>query len=182
MFARALQEVFKNPRYVILSGAVSLIAFSLTVWIPNAQLIFRVATSENASLFDTLTFSFRLFASITTNFTVLSATYTLAIAILLGINVALILYVIKRQKDAVSKSGTTSGILGIASGIIGIGCSACGSVILVSVLAALGGVGTLAFLPLNGGEFGILGTLLLLVSSFFLARQITLPVICYPKN
>ena len=81
MITRALREVFGNPAYMLLSGVVSFVAFSLAVWLPNARLLFTVAASEDASLFETLAFAFHLLLSITTNFTVLSATYTIAIAL-----------------------------------------------------------------------------------------------------
>lgn len=181
MITRALREVFRNRDTCFLSGAVSLVAFSLAVWLPNARLLFAVATSEDASFVQAIVFAFRLFASITTNFTALSASYTIAIALLIGMNTTLIVYLIKRQGTLLPKTGTATGILGFASGILGIGCTVCGSVILTSVLAIFGAAGALAFLPLRGGEFGILGTLLLLVSFFLLAKQIASSQICYPK-
>lgn len=181
MITRALREVFKNPRYVLLSGVVSFVAFSLAVLTPNARLLFTVATNEGASFSETLAFAFRLLGSISTNFTVFSATYTITIALLIGINTAFIIYMVRLQRSMLPKMGAATGIAGITSGILGIGCTACGTVILTSVFATFGGVGTLAFLPLRGGEFGILGVFLLFVSFFFLAKQIASPPVCYPK-
>ncbi|MEK7134244.1 MAG: hypothetical protein AAB805_00045 [Patescibacteria group bacterium] len=180
MITRALREVFGNPAYMLLSGVVSFVAFSLAVWLPNARLLFTVAASEDASLFETLAFAFHLLLSITTNFTVLSATYTIAIALLIGANTACIIYVFRRQKSMVPKTGAVAGFFGVASGILGVGCTACGTLILTSALATFGGAGALAFLPLRGGEFGIAGVFLLFVSLFFLAKQITSPLLCYP--
>jgi len=42
----------------------------------------------------------------------------------------------------------------------------------------IGASGILAFLPLGGGEFGILGVILLTVSLYLTAKQIQNPMIC----
>ena len=138
MITRALREVFKNPRYVLLSGVVSFVAFSLAVLTPNARLLFTVATNEGASFSETLAFAFRLLGSISTNFTVFSATYTITIALLIGINTAFIIYMVRLQRSMLPKMGAATGIAGITSGILGIGCTACGTVILTSVFATFG--------------------------------------------
>lgn len=177
MFARAIREVFGNPRYVFLSGIVSLIAFSLAVWLPNARLLFSVATGGDTSFLETLTFAFRLLSSISTNFTALSASFTILIVILLGINVSLVVFQIKRQGQ-LSSGGGIAGVFGTVSGIFGIGCAACGSLILTPILATVGGAGILAVLPFGGAELGIAGVLLSAIAAYLLAKHITKPLTC----
>lgn len=177
MTTRALREVFRNPRYVFLSGAVLFVAFSLAVWIPNARLLFSVAVSEGSSFQATLAFAFRLLGSISTNFTALSALSTILIAILLGINVSLIIFQIKRQGQF-SSGGSIAGVFGTVSGVFGIGCAACGSFILTPLLATFGGAGILAALPFGGAELGVAGVAFSVFATYLLARQITKPLTC----
>lgn len=119
-----------------------------------------------------------LLGSITTNFTLLSASYTIAIAVLFGINLSMIVYYLKRRITNIKQSGITTGFLGITSGIIGIGCAACGSVLLMSILALFGASWVISLLPLRGGEFGIFGVILLALSLYTIAKQIQNPAVC----
>lgn len=177
MLARAFREVFENPRYMFLLGIISLVAFSLAVWLPNVRLLFTVATGDGTSFLETFAFAFRLLGSISTNFTLLSASFTILIAILLGINVSFVVFQIKRQGQ-VSSGGSVAGVFGTVSGVFGIGCAACGSLILTPLLATVGGAGILAALPFNGAELGIVGVALSAFATYLLAKYITKPLTC----
>ncbi len=133
--------------------------------------------SEKAS------FVWSLYGSIGTNFTVVSASYTIAIAILFGVNIALLAYYIARMRGGARRVGSTSaaGFGGLIAGIFGIGCAACGTFIFTSVLALFGASGFLAILPLGGEEFGLLGVLLLMYSIYLLAKKINDPLVCEIK-
>lgn len=176
MVKNAFTEVFKNKLYVFLAGAVMFIAFTFAVWLPNIGLLFSLTRDPMVSTTVKLTFPLRLLESISTNFTTLSATYTIVIALLTGINVALMAYYVRRQK-LTPRSGIL-GVFGIGSGVFGMGCAACGSIILTSILGTVGGMGAIAALPLRGGEFGIVGVVLLLISTYTLSKSITKPAVC----
>jgi len=45
-------------------------------------------------------------------------------------------------------------------------------------LSLVGASGALAFLPLGGSEFGIIGVILLVVSIYIMSKQITNPAVC----
>jgi len=163
---------------MLLALTVSLAVFALAVLLPNASLIGIIVSSPNILLSQKLGIPFSLLGSIITNFTILSAISTIAIATLFGINVAMVLYFLRRKISEVKKIGITTGFLGVTSGIIGIGCAACGSLLLTSILSLFGASSILAFLPLAGGEFGILGVILLVISAHSIANQIQHPAIC----
>ena len=177
---QAFRAVFKSWTFAAVAITVSTIVFAVTTWLPNARLLWSIWSDSSLPIADKLTFPIRLLESITTNFTTLSAVYTIVIALLAGINVAFIAYLIRQQREQISQSGATAGIFGILSGTVGMGCAACGSLILTSLLGTVGGAGFVAALPLRGGEFGIIGVVLLGVSTYFLARQITKPLVCEP--
>lgn len=173
---RALRTVFKRPAYTTLALVTSAFVFTIATWLPNLGLIARIATS-NASWSEKLAFPVSLLGSIATNFTPLSALYTVVIAILFGIYLAMTVYYLRR-KIARTWHSMWTGILGIGSGALGVGCAACGSFFLASALAFVGASGAFALLPLGGSEFGILGALLLALSVYLTARQITNPAVC----
>ncbi len=178
MLFQALQKVFRKPKYILLAFITSVVIFVFATWLPNIRLIATIIGSSDASFSQKLGIPISLLGSITTNFTVLSASYTVAIAILFGINIAMLVYFMKRKISEVKQSGTVTGFAGIASGILGIGCAACGSFLLTSGLTFVGVSGILVFLPLAGSEFGILGVILLLISIYLTAKQIENPAVC----
>ena len=178
MVIQALQKVFRRPTYILLALITSATVFAFAVWLPNIPLIVKVMGHPGIPLTQNLDLPISLLGSIVTNFTLLSASYTIAIAILFGLNLGMIVYFLRRKISEVRQSGITTGFLGVMSGVVGVGCAACGSFLLTSGLAFIGASGILAFLPLAGGEFGILGVILLALSIYLTAKQIQNPAVC----
>lgn len=176
----ALREVFHNFSYIFLAGIVSLAFFVLAVWLPNLRIVAHTLASGSIAFGAKLTLLLNLLGSIGTNFTLFSAISAIIIAILFGVNIAVITYFIRKRKAVLSGRELFAGAGGIGSGIIGIGCAACGSFILSTILPVIGTVGVIAFLPLKGKEFGILSMGLLLISISVMARKIIEPVVCKP--
>lgn len=176
-----LKTVFSKFKYLLIAVIVSLLVFSFSVWLPNFSLLSQVLHPDSAgTISEKANFVFSLYGSIVTNFTAISASYTIAIAILFGINIALLAYYIRRARGGVRGVGSTgaAGIGGLVSGIFGIGCAACGTFIFTSVLALFGATGLLVFLPFGGEEFGFLGVALLMYSIYLLAKKINDPLVC----
>lgn len=167
---RAVVSVLKTTQSVLITVGVSVFVFAFAVWLPNLQLLLIVWADATTSVVDKITLPLTLLSAISTNFTLLSATYTVVIAILAGINVALIVALVQAQQKV--RGGVAAGGLGIIAGALGVGCAACGSLILTALLGTTIGAGALALLPLGGGEFGILGVGLLGYATYLLARQI----------
>lgn len=178
MAFRALQKVFRRPQYVLLAFVTSVTVFVFAVWFPNLPLIVRIMGHSDIPLSQKLDLPISLLGSIITNFTLLSASYTIAIAILFGINLSMLVYFLRRRVAEVKQGGIATGIFGIASGVVGIGCAACGSFLLTSILSLVGASWILSFLPLRGAEFGILGVILLSISLYMTAKKIQNPAIC----
>ena len=175
---QTLQKVFQKPLYALLAFIMGLGVFAFAVWLPNISLIVQIMGHPGISFSEKLDLPISLLGSIATNFTPLSASYTIAIAILFGINFAMIIYFLRRRVVEVKQSEMAVGFFGITSGVIGMGCAACGSFLLTSILALFGVSWILSFLPLAGGEFGILGVILLAFSIHLVAKQIQNPAVC----
>lgn len=178
MIFQALQKVFRKPLYTLLALIASAVVFTFAVWFPNISLIVEIMGHPGISFSQKLDLPISLLGSIATNFTLLSASYTIAIALLFGVNLSMTIYFLRRKISEVRQSGVATGFIGLASGVLGMGCAACGSLLLTSGLSLIGASGILAFLPLAGGEFGILGVILLVVSIYLFAKQIQNPAIC----
>lgn len=178
MFIQALQKVFRKPQYALLALITGAAVFAFAVWLPNLPLIVEIMGHPGVSFSQKLDLPISLLGSIVTNFTLLSASYTIAIAILFGMNVAMVVYFLRRRVDEVKQTGMATGLFGITSGVIGMGCAACGSFLLMSILSLFGTSWILSLLPLGGGEFGIFGVILLAVSLHMTAKKIQNPAVC----
>lgn len=174
----ALTKIFQRPAYVLLVLLVGGGTFAFATWLPNLSLIVEIMGHPDATLAQKIELPLSLLGSITTNFSTLSATYTILISILFGVYITLLVYFLRNRITLVRESGVATGTLGIVSGLLGVGCAACGSLILTSVLSLVGASGVLAFLPLRGAEFGILGVLLLSWSTYVIAKHIVDPLVC----
>lgn len=176
---RILGKVFGKPRYALIAVIVAVSVFVLAVWLPNISLISSVLASDVGTITEKTAFMFSLLGSITTNFTVMSAISTILIAILFGANVALLLYYIGKVR--VGRNIRTiggAGLVGLLSGFLGVGCAACGTFILSSVLVLAGAGGVLTYLPFGGEEFGVVGVVLLVYSIYAVSKKIEAPNVC----
>jgi hypothetical protein len=174
----AFRRVFASPAYIALAGVLAILAFLLAVWFPNFGLIAQVIAGSNAPLAAALGVAFSLLGGIVTNFSLLSAGYTIAIAVLFGLTIAMTAYLVKQRRIAAAGQSIAIGSGAVASGVLGIGCAACGSLILGVLLASLGAAGALAALPLNGEEFGIVSVALLFASLLLVSKNIAESIDC----
>lgn len=175
-----LTRVFSQGRYVGLGLFLFFSALSVVTILPNWALVVQVIQLDTISAWAKLIFVLSLYGSLVSNFTKLSAIYTLVLLVLFSINTCLFLFYLRRvQKITKGHRGLqASSTLGIVSGILGIGCAACGSVILTGLAASFGATGLLVALPLRGGEMAILGIVLLAWTIHFLAKKINDPLVC----
>ncbi len=181
MVAVGLKQVFAKGSYILLAAAMGLAVFILATWLPNLGLIWQIAASASIPLADKVQVLTALVGSIGTNFTVFSALYTVAIAVLFGANVAMIAYYFRVRRQIVRQAGqmgAATSLGGLASGFFGIGCAACGTFVLGPALSFIGATGLIALLPFGGEEFGALGVAMLGFSLVLTARKIGEPVVC----
>ena len=107
-----------------------------------------------------------------------SISLTVIVAVLAGINIALVAYNIKTQRAKNMKKGGTSAILGGALTAFTPGCPACTT----SLSAVLGIVGGLAIFPLQGLELKFISIGALTFSIWWAMRNINNATCCVMKE
>lgn len=179
---QSLGQVFSDYRYILVAIAAALLAFTLSIWLRNISLIVTAFTSSLFSFGDRVLLLSRLIGGISTADTVLVAVLRLVMSLTFGVNIALLVYYfVQRQKLPATKANATT-IGGLIAAIFGIGCSACGTLVLSAILSSVGAIGILALLPLAGGEFLILSIVLFMASIYWIAKSIQTSVICIPDE
>lgn len=173
-----LRTVFFQWRYVATASVAGLLFFAFVVSLPNARFAMQMLGNTSVPFFSRLSIIWVVLSSLQSNFTIFSLLYASLIAILFGMNISLIAYVITQRKAALRNAETTASFFGMVSGMLGAGCAACGSFLINSVLSLVGATGLITFLPLKGQEFAFLSIALLGVSLYQGCVKIAAPAIC----
>gem|GEM_PF-3174427 len=173
---KTLATIFKKPTYASLGFFVSLISFvvfSITPHISELRQASRLDTSLGA---EGTVFRETLLSMLKHTF---EPTFipTFLLAILFGIIVVLLTHYYKKQGSLLIKT-SGAGTIGLLLGVLGIGCSACGTLALTAVLGTVGLGSLVLFLPFRGAEFLYVGVVLMLFSVWQIIKLINKPLIC----
>lgn len=177
--SRVIWRSLRRPGVAFSAVSIAFLVFSFTVLIQNRLLIATVLNEPTATISEKIAFVGSLYGSILTNFTVFSAITTITIAVLFGINFALLgFYIATVHSIRGSISAGTSSLGGLISGLFGIGCAACGTFVLSTVLTSFGAAGLLMILPFRGEELSLIGIGLLMYSILIIGKKLQYPFIC----
>ncbi|MEK7535407.1 MAG: hypothetical protein AAB590_00105 [Patescibacteria group bacterium] len=160
MLLRVFKKVFSDPIYILYSLFAAVFVVAIIVFAINFRLIAVVWS---------FTFFLSLFTTLPSVLGFNQFLYLVIVAMLFSISLSLSIYYLKH-----SRLSNLSSLSGLVVAILGLGCSSCGSLILTPILGLAAG-GLLATLPLRGGEFAILGVVLLLWSLYTLIKKIDQP-------
>ena len=173
---QAAAAALKTPKALAVAACASLFAMTAALWVANASLIdFTIRSplfvfGEKVSIVaSSLLASFSIFDR-----AVLAE--TVVMVLLFGVNAALSAQYVGRRFRFGRSLGLS--VVGAVVGMLGIGCAACGSVILASVLGIGATAGILQKLPLGGLEFGLLGIGIMLASIDHVAGRLADPDAC----
>lgn len=174
-----LKEIFKNPIYWMVAIVSAIVLLAVIVLLPNHELIRITLFGDIFTFKQKFKILFASFGAFETNFTIQSQILSTLIALLIGINTAMLVYYF-RTRMAIQKVAGAS-VFGMMVSLLGVGCSACGSVIL-STLFGFSSAGVfVSFLPFNGLEFSILSVLIIFGSIAYISKKIQTPSVCKSK-
>lgn len=173
---KSINEVFKGPYYWLIALFSAMLTGAGMIWISNYSVIKLALFSDAFEGFEGIKLIFLSLGSFVTNFTLVSQIMIILVSLLVGINVALLTFYFKKRRALQRSAGTSA--LGVFIGIFGVGCSACGSVLLSSIFGISTSFAIISFLPLGGLEFGLIGILLISFSIYNIAKKIQSPAIC----
>lgn len=171
-----LKEILGNAWYWLLGifmfGAVLLFA----IWLPNLTFLRHVAVSPDYALAQKVSLFFASLSALSTNFSTLSRTVTIIVAVLFAVNTVLTVFYFRRRAALQREAGLS--VAGGLAGFLGIGCAACGSVILTSIFGIGATAAALNALPLRGQEFGLLSIAVLGASILLTVKKIDRQLVC----
>ncbi|MDE2078930.1 MAG: hypothetical protein KGI73_00935 [Patescibacteria group bacterium] len=172
----AMKKVFVSPGYVVLALSIAVAILVLAIWLPNLSFLASVAVAHTLSLSQKTGIFLSSLSALGTNFTVLSRALTIILSLLVGVNIALLIFYMRTRFRLERSAGVSFG--GILLGLLGVGCASCGSIILSAFLGVGATASFVTILPLKGQEFGFLGVAFMLFAIWLAARKIEQPLTC----
>lgn len=171
-----IAAVLKMRRYLSIAAGVTGAALLLASVLPGLSILKFTLTFPGFTLETRLRFFFQTLFSFSMIPGLLPQILTLLLVISTGVYTALLVYFLSHRIAQYRAGGL--GYAGIVLALLGIGCTACGSVIFVSLLGLSVASALLGYLPLRGAEFMIAGNIILLASIYFVAKNIRDPQRC----
>lgn len=99
------------------------------------------------------------------------------VTILSALVITMFSILMRIRKEALVLSGFYSGFA-LALAVLGVGCAACGAVLLGTIFSFFGVGGLLTYFPYHGVEVGYLGLFFLVIISYTLAKRLANPYTC----
>lgn len=164
---RTVRLVLASRTYglgAVVAGWVSLTAFSLS---QNLQLARDLIVGGSLPLSDRLVLVREQYPFLGTTYGTLDGLALVGLSALVGVNLALVAYHVREHE--VTASGGSGSVVGVALGVLGAGCAACGSAVLLGVLSLFGAGGLVFLLPLEGLELTLLAAVALSLSTYWIA-------------
>lgn len=166
--ARTARLVLGGPAYALValvSGVVVLTGFVVS---QNLTLVGDLVIGGSLPLENRVNILVGLYPFLGTSYDPLSGGLLLAVAALVGVDLAMLAYHVREHGLTVEGGGSST--VGVVLGMLGAGCAACGSAILAGVLSLVGAAGAATLLPLEGLEFALLALATLVLSIHWLAQ------------
>lgn len=103
---------------------------------------------------------------------------TITLSILSSFNILLFIIFAKRQRKFLVGKSFFASLSGIFLGLFGVGCVSCGAFVLAPIITFLGFGAYLNQFIKHAGLISNIGIIFVLISIFYLLKQISKPMIC----
>lgn len=176
VFVSGLQTVFQKISSWIIATLGGGFFIVLVVVFTQLQVLRYVFTAPTFTSGDKMRAFFASFGTLQTNFELTQQIILVVSALLFGVTIASVVFYARRQFKAVRSAGFP--LFGAVVGILGVGCSACGSVIITAVLGTSASVFVAKYFPLQGLEFSLVGLLIMGFALHTILKKIVAGGVC----
>ncbi len=175
-FLKSLRVVAqKKDSRMVLMG--STLFFLLTILLVEKSETLLSISKLSFSWVEKTTLIFSYLFDIGSSFTLGSLILVILGSVLSGINLAFAYTYFTTRAKVLMKTNLYSGI-GLFFALLGVGCAACGTALLSTLLGLVGFSSILGFLPYQGLEVGYIGLAILMLATISLAKKVIAPNIC----
>lgn len=132
--AKTVGSVIRQPRYGLMAMVTAWLFFELVYWAFNMSALRTVLVSTAVPFADKLAVLTSPFTAIFDASGVATGTVMVLLAIVQGMNVALLAYIMSEQRTINAKAVGGGSLVGILA-LIGLGCPACGTSLVTPLVA-----------------------------------------------
>lgn len=175
MLISVIKEIYQKRIYLWLTFIFGLMFLLMTVLISNLKLLYQLLFTQGPILLKAKTLIW-LTAGITTNFTPVNIFLAVVISFLFGTYLTLFIFFIRKRQKILGVGKT--GFFGSVLGVMGVGCSSCGAIVLSMILSTGGAATAISLLPLKGSEFAVISLIILSFSIHTLSKNIVNAGLC----
>lgn len=167
----AVTRVLSRPRYVVVGLAGAWVALTAISVSRNVELFVRVVLGGSLPVENRAAVLAGMYPFGSPDFVGVAAAAVVGLALLLGLDVAMIAYHVGEHGASLAMgAGGSAGTTGAVLAGLGAGCVVCGVSALAGVLSFLGVAGGAVVLPFEGVAFSLVAAGLVLVSVFWTAE------------
>ncbi len=175
-FLKSLQIVVKKKdSLTILIGSTLFFLLSILL-LEKSSTILSIAKLD-FSWIEKIMLILTYLLDIASSFTLGSTILIILGSVLSGINLAFVYTYFTTRAKVLMKTNLYSGV-GLVFALLGVGCAACGTALLSTLLGLFGLSSILGFLPYQGLEVGYIGLAILMLATISLAKKVIAPNIC----
>lgn len=171
-------KIFLNKKNIFLFLILYFLIFFLFRTVPDFVIYWEFLYLKNFSASDFFSFFWEK--------TILSFGISLfwdnfvavVVPFLISVNIILFIELYKKQKIFLQGKSLVASTFGIFFGFFGAGCVACSGILFAPLISFLGLGTVFAIFPYKGFELAYLGILILLISSIYILKKISNPMVC----
>lgn len=167
LMTKTARLVLSRPTYAVVAVVASVVAVTGFAVSQNLSLVGNSVVGGSLPLTNRLVILSEIYPFVGGFYGAPAASAMVVVSALTGVNIAMVTYHF-REHD-ISTSGSAGSLFGVALGLLGAGCAACGSALLLGVLSLFGASGLVLVLPLDGLEISLAAVVALLLSTYWLA-------------
>lgn len=169
---KGIISVIKQPRYLLLTLALSVVFVELLFWLNNINLLFYIFLTPNLNILQKIQFVASTYTSIWQSSTSFVAYMFLIISFLQGNMMACLFYIVRRKRiKGIVKTAGSGGLASILAAL-GLGCAACGTSLITPILAFLFSSTSTALADSVGGYVLILGAIVSIYGLYSIGLKI----------
>jgi len=176
MIVPTLKKIYSKKSDIFISVVVAALVILIGIILPQLEFLSQIFRSDLFGWNEKFNILFNVLYDTMRGTKPGAQFFLLVVAALSAMNITFFVYYTQHRVKTQVSAGL--GIVGIIVGFFGIGCAACGSVLLSTVIGFAAASQVLGFLPFHGEEFSWLSILILLIANFYLIKKINDPMVC----
>lgn len=171
-----LKKIYSKKSDIVISIVVAIFVIIIGILLPQLEFLSQIFRSDLFGFNEKFSILGHVMIDTMRGMKLGAKFFLMIVAALSAMNITFFVYYTRCRIK--THLGAGLGIVGIIVGFLGIGCAACGSVLLTTLIGFVASTQLLGTLPFHGEEFSWLSIIILLIANYYLIKKINDPLVC----